>query len=593
MTVDPRFADLRREALEAFRPPAKLRLSEWIESSVFLPSSLAAQPGRMRLWKPQREIADSIGDDTVERVTILKSARVGATQLMVGALGHFVHNDPSPVICTVPAEADARHLMVSVVEPTFNESPALRAALTTDASGRDVLLHRHFAGGSLSIVSARAPRNLRARTARVLFADEIDAYELSAGVEGDPVDLAIRRTMTFGNRRIVLASTPVDAETSRILRAYEQSDKRVFEVPCPGCGDFHEIVWADIRWDADKPETAHWVCPSCGSVVEDHQKPPMVAEGRWRATAPQVDGHRGYKLTSLTSTLPNASWPRLAAEFVQAKRSPTTLKPWLNTVLGEPWRGEGDDLDATDLGALQRPFSLDSVPPDALLVTVGADVQADRIEATFVAWTRDGDMRVLGHEAVWGAPTENETWAEVDDLLRRQFHHPAGGLLTVDGAVIDSGNWADHVYAFCRPRAARRVLAGKGVAGFSRPSLAFSTSRKLRLGLVGIDGIKQQLHQRLAHGETILFSETLGGDYFDQIRAERLVTKYSRGHPVRRWEVISGRRNEALDTLVYAFAARQLVGVDMERRADDLASVCGPQKRPKVIRSAWLDGSVR
>jgi len=217
-------------------------------------------------------------------------------------------------------------------------------------------------------------------------------------------------------------------------------------------------------------------------------------------------------------------------------------------------------------------------------------VQADRIEATFVAWTRDGDMRVLGHETVWGAPTENETWAEVDDLLRRQFHHPAGGLLTVDAAVIDSGNWADHVYAFCRPRAARRVLAGKGVAGFSRPSLAFSTSRKLRLGLVGIDGIKQQLHQRLAHGETILFSEALGGDYFDQIRAERLVTKFSRGHPVRRWEVISGRRNEALDTLVYAFAARQLVGVDLDRRADDLERADGPKRVPKVIRSAWMDG---
>ena len=145
----------------------------------------------------------------------------------------------------------------------------------------------------------------------------------------------------------------------------------------------------------------------------------MVAQGRWRATRPHVTGHRGYKLTSLTSTLPNAAWPRLAAEFLQAKRSPTTLKPWLNTVLGEPWRGEGDDLDSTDFGVLQRPFSLDAVPPEVLVLTVGADVQADRIEATFCGWTKNGDMRVLGHEVVWGSPTENETWAEVDDLLHQ------------------------------------------------------------------------------------------------------------------------------------------------------------------------------
>lgn len=54
--------------------------------------------------KPQIEIADSIGDDTVARITILKSARIGATQLMDGALGHFVENDPSPVLCVVPVD---------------------------------------------------------------------------------------------------------------------------------------------------------------------------------------------------------------------------------------------------------------------------------------------------------------------------------------------------------------------------------------------------------------------------------------------------------------------------------------------------------
>ncbi|GGL52195.1 terminase [Wenxinia marina] len=588
MTLDPRFDRLRRDAFAAFRPPAKLALSDWIEGHVYLPSAIAAQPGRMRLWPPQREIADAIGEESVERVSILKSARVGATQLMVGALGHFVQNDPAPVLAVVPAEADARHLIVSVVEPTFAESPALRAALAADTAGRDTMLHRQFAGGSLTVVSAHAPRNLRARTARVLFADEIDAYELSAGTEGDPVELAMRRTMTFGNRKIVLASTPVDAETSRIVRAYEQSDMRVFEVPCPSCGTFGEILWKDIRWAADKPETAHWRCPACEAEVADRQKPQMVEQGRWRATRPEVEGHRGYKLTSLTSTLPNATWPRLAAEFLQAKRSPTTLKPWLNTVLGEPWRGEGDDLDGTDFAALQRPFGLDRIPAEALVLTVGADVQADRIEATFAGWTKDGDVRVLGHETVWGAPTENETWAELDDLLRRQFRHPAGGVLTVDAAVIDSGNWADAVYAFCRPRTSRRVLAGKGVAGFSRPSLAFSTSRGTRLALIGIDGVKLALHQRIAHGETILFSSALSGDYFDQLRAERLVTRFSRGHPVRRWEVVSGRRNEALDTLVYAYGARGLIGADVERREAELGKVTGPPKPVTVVKSRWL-----
>ena len=587
MTADPRLRQLRQDSLAAFRPPAKLALREWIQSAVFLPSSLSAQPGRMRLWKPQIEIADAIGDDTVERITILKSARVGATQLMVGALGHFVENDPSPVLCVVPVDSDARHLVTSVIEPTFAESPALRKALSTDLSGRDTMMHRHFAGGSLSVIAARAPRALRARTARILFADELDAWKATA--EGDPLELAIMRTHTFGNRKIVLASTPIDEDTSRIVRSYEQSDQRVFVVPCPGCEEMHEILWRDIRWPADKPEEAYWCCPSCGSAVEDRQKPQMVAQGRWIATQPHVQGHRGYKLTSLTSTLPNAAWPKLAAEFLRAKRSPATLKPYVNTVLGEPWRGEGDDLGPPHLNGLRRPFSLDAVPSEVLVLTAGADVQQDRVEITFTGWTKDDDLRVLAHNVIWGSPTENETWAEVDDALRRQFRHPLGGVLNVDAAVIDSGNWADAVYAFCRPRAVRRILPGKGMPGFARPSLSFSASRKVRLGLIGVDGIKAALHQRLAHGETILFSDRLGGDYFDQIASERLVVRYTRGQPVKKWELTAGRRNEALDTLTYSYAARVLVGLDLDRRAVDLASVSGPAKQTSIARSKWLE----
>ncbi|MFU1479062.1 phage terminase large subunit family protein [Roseovarius sp. C7] len=592
MSIDNKIFELRKDALSTFRPPAKLALSEWIESHVFLPSSLAAQPGRMRLWKPQIEIGNSIGDDTVERVTILKSARVGATQLMVGALGHFVQNDPSPVLCVVPAEADARHLVVSVIEPTFGESPALRAALTTDAGGRDTMLNRNFAGGSLTVVSARAPRNLRARTARILFADEIDAYELSAGAEGDPVELAMRRTMTFGNRKIVLASTPVDAETSRILRAYEQSDKRVFEVPCPGCGDYSEIVWADIRWDDGKPDTAHWVCPECGSVVEDRQKPLMVAEGRWRATAPHVEGHRGYKLTSLTSTLPNASWPRLAAEFIQAKRSPTTLKPWLNTVLGEPWRGEGDDLDDAELASMREPIGLDRLPPEALYLTGGADVQKDRIELTTLGWTAEDVALVLAHEIVWGDPNLTDTWAELDDLLRRDFRHPAGGVLQYDAVLVDSGDggMTDQVYGFTRSRIGRRIFPLKGVAGFKRPLVERSKTRAVPLQLVGVDVAKHRLLNGLQARTGWRFGDTLSDDWFMQLTSERRVVRYSRGQPAARFERIVGRRAEALDCVVYAMAARALVGVAVDRREADLASVTGARKRVTVARSKWIDG---
>lgn len=590
MTVDPRFAELRAATFAALRPPAKLRLSEWCESAIRLPASLSATPGPMRLWPQQREILDVIGDDTTERVSILKSARVGATQAMVAALGHFVLNDPAPVIALMPSEEDARTLVVSIIEPVFDESPTLRATLQQDKA-RDTLAHRRYPGGSLMVLSARAPRNLRARTARVIFADEIDGYEIDLRGEGDPIELAIKRTLTFGNRKIVLASTPLHEESSRIARAYEQSDKRVWEVPCPHCQTFAEVLWKDIHWPPDCPAQAAWACPHCGAMTEDAAKPQMVAKGRWRATAPGVVGHAGFKLTALTSLLPNASWGCLAAEFVEAKKSPVTLQPFINTVLGEVWRAAGDDLHPNVFTALQAPMAADAIPADALWLTCGVDCQGDRLEATLTGWTRDGDLRVIDHSVIWGKPMDDATWADLDEHLTRQFRHPLGGMIGISAAIIDSGNWTDQVYAFCQTRTARRIIAGKGIAGFSRPTFAWGQSRRTRLAQIGVDAIKLQLHERIKDGRTVRFSADFGPDYFDQVNAERLVTRYSHGHPVRQWELSKGRRNEALDCLVYSIAARQLVAADPDRRADELAATAAPQARPVVARSKWLTGA--
>ncbi|MEP0961116.1 MAG: terminase gpA endonuclease subunit [Roseobacter sp.] len=128
----------------------------------------------------------------------------------------------------------------------------------------------------------------------------------------------------------------------------------------------------------------------------------------------------------------------------------------------------------------RKALCLDAVPPEVLVLTAGADIQQDRIEVSCTGWTKDDDMRVLARDVIWGSPTENETWAELDDALKRYFRHPHGGVLNVGAAIIESGDWADQVYAFCRPRAARRMLAGKGMPRFGRPSLAFSESRNAR-----------------------------------------------------------------------------------------------------------------
>jgi phage terminase large subunit GpA-like protein len=130
----------------------------------------------------------------------------------------------------------------------------------------------------------------------------------------------------------------------------------------------------------------------------------------------------------------------------------------------------------------------------------------------------------------------------------------------VTATVIDSGDgdWTQAVYNFCFPRAGRGVMAGKGVAG-SRPVIETSKGKVQgggRLHVLGIDVIRTGLFDRLQRDQGIYFSNTLPSVFYEQLCAERRVTRYFKGRPTRRFEVISGRRNEALDCVVMAIAAR-------------------------------------
>lgn len=579
---------VRRNALQRLRPPPSVATADWIEKEIFLPAESSATPGRMKLWAYQRGICDALDDPDIERVTVMKSARIGYTALLGGIIASYVANAPAPILAIQPTADDARDWSVEL-EQVFEASPALRGLLgdEADESGRSTMLARRFAGGSLKFLAARSPRTLRRHTAKILCMDEIDGYEVTQ--EGPPIALAEMRTQTFRDRKILAGSTPV-FDFGPITTSYAKSDQRIYEVRCASCGEFSEIKWADIRWNEGAPDCAHWVWPANGCVVEERFKPQMVAEGRWRATAPHIRGHAGFRINALVSPHHNARWGKLAAEFLIAKQNPQTLQTFTNLVLGEPWRTEGEDFDEHELFARRQPFTLASIPDDVLFLTVGVDCQDDRLEAAIVGHGRN-DIYILGHSIFWGAIDGEAVWEELDSLLREQWQHPHGGTLRIDAAVIDSGDGghSDIVHRFTRPRFGRRIVSGKGVAGFSRPFLQRSSAKGQNLWLVGSDAVKSQLFARVARNSGIHFSESLEAVFFEQFASERRVVRYVRGVPQARFERIPGRRAETLDCTAYAWAARSLIGMNLDRRAEELASAAAPSPRPTVIRSSWLN----
>ena len=173
----------------------------------------------------------------------------------------------------------------------------------------------------------------------------------------------------------------------------------------------------------------------------------------------------------------------------------------------------------------------------------------------------------------------------------RAGRHPFGGKLKLDAVAIDSSDSTDTVYGFCFPRAGRRILAIKGVSG-SRPSIVPSATKMKgggRLWIVGVDTIKQTIFNKLASGKGIRFSQSLEPVYYEHLSSERRVVRYTRGQPVRRFERITGKRAEALDALIYAFAARSAAPVQLDQREDELRMPVPPPTPPSVIRSRWMN----
>ena len=569
------------------------RLSTWAERVICLPSGIASEPGSIKLYPYQRAICDAIADPNIERVSVLKSARIGFSTLLVAGVAHYIIRDPAPQLFVLPTMSDSRDFMITDIEGVFADSPEIRDYLPMPHPGksdRNTLTHRVYDGGSLKNVHAGAPRNFRRVSARVLYIDELDACNQNSAVEGDITALAIQRTMTWPNRKIILGGTPLDTQTSAIARLYSESNQQVWEVPCPSCGTFHEITWEAIRWPENKPEEAAWCCPSCEELIPEKYKWHMTKQGIWTEKNPQAGKrHVGFKINSLSSMLPNAAWGKLAGEYLLAKDDPALHRVFVNTVLGLPWQEAGDEVDEEALRNRAEAFSLDQIPEEVLALTAGIDAADDRLEVIIVGWSKD-QCFVLAHEVVWGAIDDEHTWRELDELLRRRYRHPFGGELKLDAVCIDGGDGGhlDLVCAFTRKRAARRIWCTKGVAGFSRPAIQPSKSKLrngARLWIVGVDNLKSHIFAQLQRGSAIRFSETLEPVFYEQLASERRVTRSNTGKPVVRFERLPGAKAECLDALVYAHAARASLTLNdaaFEQRWHDLRSPTSQyQQKPK------------
>ncbi|MFR4977736.1 MAG: phage terminase large subunit family protein [Butyricicoccus sp.] len=623
-------------AFENYRPPENLTVSEWAAKYRVLSRESSAEAGP---WRNERtpylvEPMDAITDPTVRHITVVASSQVGKSEMELNAIGYIIDQDPGSILYIQPTLDDAKKFSRLRISPMARDCARLRTKIA-DVKSRDsgnTILQKTFPGGMLTIVGSQSPSALASTPARYIIGDERDRWALSAGTEGDPWALAEARTTTFYNAKLIDVSTPTIKGASPIEKSFGAGTRERWCSQCPHCGEWHNIVFGDIKFDFETVKQGRlteyivksvgWACPSCGCLSSETEMRAQPA--KWIAQNPEARqrGHRSFWLNAFAS--PWKSWTDIVYAFLVARKDPQKLKVLYNTLFGECWedRGELDDEDTMlarreDYGTRADGSPIE-LPEGVLVLTCGVDTQDDRLEYEVVGWGHYYESWGIKKGIIMGDPNDDEPWQRLDDVIDHVYTFVNEKGLKISVTFVDSGGHkTQSVYKQCRARANRRVFAIKGVGGdgvpFTRPpSKVKITTNHRTIGTtwlysIGVDSGKADIMSNIKVQEAgpkychFPLGEQRGYDtaFFTGLLSERMVMKVSNGRTRWAWEKLPGHeRNEALDCRNYAAAALRVLDPDMdavEQRLRDLprhekqSAVERVRKRRTTKRTGYTD----
>ena len=569
---------------KGWRPPPKLTPAEWAGLHRYLSPESSAEPG---LWSNARAphlvapMTDLSPYSQTERVVCKFSSQSGKTEILLNFIGYIIDCDPGPILAIQPnvtpmGEAFSKDR----ISPMLRDSPTLaeKVGQAKARASASTITHKTFPSGHLTIAGANSPAGLASRPIRYFLGDEIDRWEITK--EGDPMLLARKRLQTFRVRRAskeLLVSSPTYDDIGISVEYQKCSQQWEWHLACSHCGATQFPKIKHFQYDENDSGTVRYVCEHCGGEHPLSIEGAVKASGLWVCKKDGDPSSIGYWFNQWAS--PFARWDDTLQEWIAAGNDPTQKQVVTNTVFAEPWEGEGERVDTHVLQARCEPYAAD-VPTGVAFITIGADVQQDRIEAEIVGWGSGEESWSLGYEILIGEPTGQEVWADLADLWRVPWSRVDGSTMRASAMCVDSGNWSKNVYAWCKSQRTSSVIPIKGASPFGADALA-GTSRDRRrraakrardgrpAEVIGVGQIKRIIMKRLAIPAPgpgyCHFPAGRDQEYFDQLTGERLVVDTKRGkRPVMAWQKIHPQV-EALDCRVYAYAALMLADIDLDR----------------------------
>lgn len=595
-----RTLELLRDTVHLVAPPAAIGVDEWADEHRVLSPESSAEPGPWNTDRTpySREPMRAIADPRVESVVLMWGSQLGKTDIQLNTIGYFTGHDPSPIMVIQPDLMVAKDFSNDRLTPMYRDSPQLSKLVTKDKSrdSRNTVLYKSFPGGRINIAGANSPASLASKPIRVVIGDEVDRFPVSAGKEGDPVSLVTARTETFGNKKLVLVSTPTIKDASRIEELYQDSTMEQLHLPCPSCGDLQTLEWKRIKYEYDTETSqcvrVEHVCLFCGALhTELEWKKDYAKNAVWIAQKKHATT-RGFKLSSLYATI-NVTWKKIVEKWYKAnKGGPQKLKTFFNTVLAETWEEDGEKLDEDVLYNRREMYHAD-VPDGVKILTAAVDTQDDRFEIEVQGWGAGHENWHIQYHVIYGDLKQRQVWKDLSEYLNRTWEDIHGNRFPIAFTCMDSGgHFTNEVYEFCKKRAAQRIFAikGEGSGDGTHLPLIIGTSTnnryKATVFRLGVDEGKSKVTSALSLLPTDEQGNKTEGyvhfplttpernrgyekQYFEGLTAEELKTRYKMGSAYQVW-VKTKPRNEPLDLAVYNRAAIEI----LQPNLDDMDPYC-------------------
>jgi terminase, large subunit len=586
---------------------------EWADKYFRLPESSSQIAGAWVTQPLQVAMLNMMTNDAIRFMGIKKSARLGYTKMVVAAMLFLAEHKKRSCVFYQPVDDESDEFVVDEIDTVIAEMPIIQRSFPDWATKNEKnnASKKSMVGAILDFRGATSPGNFRRLTKQVVIGDEVNAWPLEVGKngkgEGNPIKLALQRLKGASFPKAIFGTTPTVKGNSHIANILEDCDLTFrFYLPCPHCGteqvlEFSEgdddikdygLIWDDEQDTIErKARTAHYKCcnfDGCGKSFHYSDLTKMEESGRWMAEdltwtrdgihfytyenfKAQTPRNVGLEINALYS-LNLDGWGEIVAEWLKAKGKPENERAFINTVLGLDYEEKtGEKLDHELL--LNRREKYGATVPDGVLYLMGGiDSQRNRYECYVWGFGKDEEKWLIDRQICMGDYDKEETLALVDKVINKEYAKSNGEHLQVVRWGWDMGGIdPDIVYKRSKKHGMFRVVPFKGASVYGKPIANFPLKRNkngVYLTEIGTDTAKDLLYLNMtkAPGDKDpagVMHLPLNDDVCDEIVCQQLTserlkeTKTAKGKKVLRWDN-EGRRNEALDCLVYALAAMRI-----------------------------------